>query len=145
MQRSFRSWWVVIRCALLLAIPFGCFAQAQVPSIALKGYDPVAYFTQGKPVKGEQSMSHEFDDVRYLFSSAKNKAAFVADPDKYAPQFAGVCTGGVSKGMKTESNPELWAIVNGKLYTFSSLKARETVLESPAVIAQAHKNWTALK
>ena len=47
--------------------------------------------------------------------------------------------------MKTESNPELWAIVNGKLYTFSSQKAKETVLESPALIAQAHKNWTALK
>ena len=145
MQRSFRSWWVLVRCALLLAIAFGAFAQAQAPSIALKGYDPVAYFTQGKPVKGEQSMSHEFDDVRYLFSSAKNKAAFVADPDKYAPQFTGMCSGGVSKGMKTESNPELWAIVNGKLYTFSSQKAKETVLESPALIAQAHKNWTALK
>ena len=145
MQRSFRSWWVLVRCALLLAIPLGAFAQAQAPSIALKGYDPVAYFTQGKPVKGVQSMSHEFDDVRYQFSSAKNKAAFVADPDKYAPQFTGMCSGGVSKGMKTESNPELWAIVNGKLYTFSSQKAKETVLESPALIAQAHKNWVTMK
>lgn len=145
MQHSFRRWWMWACCALLLATPFGAFGQARAPSIALKGYDPVAYFTQGKPVKGEQNMSHEFDDVRYLFSSAKNKAAFVGDPDKYAPQFAGQCSGGVSKGKKTESDPELWAIVNGKLYLFSSQKAKETVLESPAVIAQADKNWATLK
>lgn len=145
MKSIAHNWYRFLWCAFMLAMPGVAMAQAPAASVALKGYDPVAYFTQGKPVKGAQSLSHDFDDVRYLFSSAENKAAFVANPDKYTPQFAGLCSGGVSKGMKAESNPELWAIVNGKLYTFSTQKAKETVLSNPALIAQAHKNWDNLK
>lgn len=146
MQNPIRKWWVlVLWAALFSAMQSVAHAQAPAAPVALKGYDPVAYFTEGKPVKGVPGNSLEFDDARYWFSSAKNKSAFVADPDKYSPQFAGFCSGGMAKGKKAESNPELWAVVNGKLYMFSSLKAKEEVLANPERIAEAHKNWANLR
>ncbi|MBL8346148.1 MAG: YHS domain protein, partial [Rubrivivax sp.] len=66
--------------------------------MALRGIDVVSYFQPGGPVKGRATWRHDFDGVRYLFSSEKNKAAFVADPDRWLPQFDGLCTTGLSKG-----------------------------------------------
>ena len=143
MQKAIRKWWILVLSSILWS-GLHSIANAQAP-VALKGYDPVAYFTEGKPVKGSPGNSADFDDARYFFSSVKNKSAFVADPEKYVPQFAGLCSGGMTKGMKAESNPEVWAVVGGKLYLFSSLKARESVQSSPENIARAHKNWTNLK
>lgn len=70
-------------------------AQAQntaEPAVALQGTDVVSYFQPGGPMKGQTALRHDFDGARYLFSNAQNKAAFVADPDRYLPQFAGLCT-----------------------------------------------------
>ncbi len=146
MRNPIRKWWVlVLLAALWSGIQAVANAQAPAAPTALKGYDPVAYFTEGKPVKGASGNSVDFDDARYLFSSAKNKSTFVADPEKYLPQFAGLCSGGMVKGMKVESNPEIWSVVNGKLYLFSSLRARESVQANPENIPQAHKNWANLK
>lgn len=144
MQVAQGRWWVSVIVLAVLWSGWQVAAQAQTGTVplALKGYDPVAYFSEGKPVKGVPGISHEFDDARYLFSNTRNKAAFVADPGKYAPQFAGLCSGGMVKGMKVESNPELWAIVDGKLYLFSSLKARDSVQGDRERVAQAHTQWT---
>src|SRR5688572_28512084 len=68
--------------------------------IALSGYDPVAYFTDGKPAKGAREHWHAFDDAVYLFRSAAHRNQFAAQPERYAPQYAGYCAGGVSKGYK---------------------------------------------
>ena len=86
--------------------------------LALKGYDPVAYFTVGKPTKGSPDIALEWDEHRYLFSTEENRARFKADPARYAPQFADYCAMALSKGELVEANPENWTIVDGKLYIF---------------------------
>lgn len=114
--------------------------------VVLKGYDPVAYFTDNRPVKGAQNISYDWDGGRYLFSSTRNRDQFASSPDRYAPQYAGFCTTGVSKGEKSEANPELWKIVDGKLHVFATPKAKDAVdKDQAAVIGLANKNWPKLK
>ena len=114
--------------------------------IALSGYDPVAYFEDGKPAKGSPEFWYNFDDVTYIFRSAEHRAKFAADPERYAPQYAAYCAGGVSKGYKTEPDPEAWIIADGKLYVFQ-FKDRipyfKTIIDE--VAAKANANWPAVK
>src|SRR4051812_32749156 len=84
--------------------------------VALSGYDPVTYFTPGRPEKGLPEFSAPFDDAIYWFTSAEHRAIFVGDPDRYAPQFNAFCAVMVSRGTKREADPEAWAIMEGKLY-----------------------------
>ena len=93
------------------------------PRVALKGYDPVSYFTDGKPEKGTGEFTFAFDDTTYWFKSAEHKAKFAADPERYAPQFDGYCAMQLSRGIKSEADPEVWTITNGKLYVFSKKPA----------------------
>jgi YHS domain-containing protein len=74
--------------------------------VILKGYDPVAYFTESKPVKGDPKYSYEWDEGRYHFASAKHRDMFAGDPEKYAPQFGGYCTGSMSRGGAQRGRPE---------------------------------------
>jgi len=108
--------------------------------LALKGNDPVSYFNNPRPIKGASSYAYDFDDTRYLFASAKNKELFSADPDRYAPQFTGLCTTGLSMGMKAQANPEVYLVQDGKLYVFSSPEARDMALKDPSVIERARQN-----
>ena len=131
------------------AWPVFVFANAGPPEgrrIALSGYDPVAYFVDSKPTKGSREFWYSFDDVIYIFRSAEHRAKFAADPEHYAPQFAGYCAGGVSKGYKTEPDPEAWLIANGKLYVFE-LKERIPFFKShiDEVAAKANANWPTVK
>lgn len=126
------------------ALAFASAALAQSPHAArvvLKGYDPVAYFTENRAVRGAPDISADFDGGRYLFSKAQNRQVFTRDPDRYAPQFAGFCTAGLAKGMKAEANPEIFIVANGKLYTFSSMKAKQAALADPGLIARAENHW----
>jgi YHS domain-containing protein len=114
--------------------------------IAIGGYDPVAYFTDGHPVKGSPTFSFPFDDAVYYFASTEHQKMFAADPDRYAPQYSGYCAVGVSKGKKAEANPESWAISNGRLYVFHSQKANDAFAEDSAgTIVKANTNWPVLK
>ena len=83
---------------------------------AINGYDPVAYFLQGKPVKGVQNLSYQWKDATWYFSSQQNLEAFRTAPEKYAPQYGGYCAYGLSDGHKASTEPDAWTIVNGKLY-----------------------------
>ena len=127
----------ILTLAAALALPALTLAQAKAP--ALKGHDPVAYFVDGGPVKGTASIAYDFDDSRYLFSKPKHRELFAADPDRYAPQFTGLCTVGMAKGMKAEADPSVWKIVDGKLYVFSSVQAREQGERDPSLLAKAHQ------
>jgi YHS domain-containing protein len=132
--------------AIVAASSLGAGALAQStpgaePRVALKGYDPVAYFTEQRPVKGAAEFRQDFDGDRYHFASAKNRTAFNADPDRYAPQFAAMCAMGVSNGKRTEADPNVWKIVDGKLYVFSSTRALEAVEKDPSLLAKARKSW----
>lgn len=114
--------------------------------IALRGYDPVAYFTDGGPAKGSPEFWFAFDDVVYLFRSAEHRAKFAADPERFAPQYDGYCAGGVSRGVKTEPHPEAWLIANGKLYVFEfpeRVPMFRKIIEE--VAAKADKAWPGMR
>lgn len=93
-------------------------AVAQGISLAIKGYDPVAYFADGKPTRGVPEFEHEWDGLRYRFSRAEYRELFKADPVRYAPQFGNFCAMALSKGELVEADPENWLISDGKLYVF---------------------------
>jgi len=110
--------------------------------VALQGYDPVAYFTDNHPEKGSDQFSASFDGTTYWFANADHKALFVADPDHYAPRFNGYCTVMVSRGIKYEANPEMWAISDGKLWVFGGPRAASSFGEQTAdIVAKATENW----
>ena len=116
------------------------------PRVAIEGYDPVAYFTDGRPVKGSAAFSFPFDEAVYYFANAEHQKMFAADPDRYAPQFSGYCAAGLSMGVKVEADPEAWVISDGKLYVFYSREASSRFAEGRAgMIAKAQANWTTLK
>jgi YHS domain-containing protein len=114
--------------------------------VALRGYDPVSYFIEGQPVKGSAEFAAEFDGATYWFKSAERRDMFVADPDRYAPQFGGLCTITVAHGGIAEPDPEAWAIADGKLYVFG---AKEGVAlfrrQTASIIGQAAENWPRLR
>ena len=102
--------------------------RAETPArTALWGYDPVSYFTAGHPERGSAQFSFRFDDTTYWFASEEHRKMFVADPERFAPQFRGFCTLSVARGLKIEVDPEAWAIWNGKLYVFGSKRRRAGV------------------
>jgi len=83
---------------------------------AVGGYDPVAYFTEGKPVKGTKQHSLNYQGAQWFFANQANLDLFEADPDKYAPQYGGYCAYAVGIGQTAKGNPKNWDIVDGKLY-----------------------------
>jgi hypothetical protein len=134
---------VLLPIAAVLAA--GSAAHAQDKRVMLKGHDPVAYFTEGRPVKGLPQFTHDWDGDRYQFASAANRDKFIADPDRYAPQFGGYCTGSMSRNVVNEMHPEAWIISDGKLYVFGQPKFRELALKDPQWLASrvplATVNW----
>ena len=131
------------------AASFGQSTPSEPLRVVLKGHDPVAYFTDGKPVKGNPKISYDWDDGRYYFASAKNRDTFAAAPERYLPQFGGYCTGSMSKGVRNEGDPEAWIIADGRLYVFGAVKFRDVAekdREQLAVwIAGANNNWRGKK
>ncbi|WP_119394897.1 YHS domain-containing (seleno)protein [Salinibius halmophilus] len=83
---------------------------------AIRGYDPVAFFTESKAVEGDKAIQYEWQDTTWLFSSVENKALFVENPEQYAPQYGGYCAWAVSQGYTASVDPTAWTIVDDKLY-----------------------------
>jgi YHS domain-containing protein len=114
--------------------------------IALSGYDPVSYFTEGHPEKGSVEFQAPFDDATYWFKSAEHRALFVADPDHYAPQFRGYCTVTLAHGTRLEADPEAWVIADGRLYVFGSKEAIPMFrAQTASVVQKATDNWATLR
>jgi YHS domain-containing protein len=115
-------------------------------SAAIRGYDPVGYFTQNKAVKGDRKFVHEWKNTRWYFSSQQNMDAFVHEPEKYAPQYGGYCAYGCSNGYKAPTDPQAWTIVNGKLYLNYNVDVRsEWSKNKNERIEKADKNWEKIK
>ncbi|MES2126064.1 MAG: YHS domain-containing (seleno)protein [Pseudomonadota bacterium] len=113
---------------------------------AIKGYDPVAYFAEGKAVKGERQFSFTWQKAEWHFASAANLKAFQADPEKYAPQFGGYCAYGVSQGYAPATDPTAYTIADGKLYLNYNHKVSDKWNgDRDAYIVQGTQNWPALK
>ena len=90
-------------------------------TLALKGYDPVAYFTDGKPIEGSSQYEAEWDHNKYRFASAEHRDLFKSDPAHYAPQFGNACTTTLSRGGFKEVDPQAWVIHDDKLYMFGGI------------------------
>ena len=113
--------------------------------LAVGGHDPVAYFVDGKPVKGDSKFSAEYNDAEWRFANAENLAAFQLDPEKYAPQYGGYCAWAVSQGYTASGDPDNWRIVDGKLYLNYNDEVQETwVTDIPGFISSANDNWPTL-
>jgi len=110
--------------------------------IALKGYDPVAYFLNGAPTKGSDQYSFAWKGVTYRFASTGNLEKFKADPEKYLPQYGGYCAYAMSLDRIADIDPSRWAIVNGKLYLNNGFVAEKLwSLNKNGDIESADRNW----
>ncbi len=134
---------------MLFAIVFVPPAQSEEPKLSISGYDPVAYFTDGKPVQGKSEFEYLWHKLRWRFASDEHRASFAKDPDRYTPQYDGYCALGVSageEGHKDTVDPEAWAIVDGKLYLTHMSQGMDDWRQNPAdYIKQADANWAAVK
>ena len=113
---------------------------------AIQGYDPVAYFVDQRPVKGKPELFLDWQGSTWHFSTAANRDAFLADPEKYAPQFGGYCSFGVAHGYAPQTDPAAFTIVNGKLYlNYNPTVSEKWNAEREGYIARATQNWPRLK
>ncbi|HVJ53427.1 MAG TPA: YHS domain-containing (seleno)protein [Aliidongia sp.] len=117
-----------------------------VEGVAIKGYDPVAYFTGGRPRLGDPKITAEFDGATWRFATEAHRKAFVADPAKYEPDFGGFCAYGVAHGNKVDIDPAAYTIVNDRLYLNVTLDVRRMWLKDlPEELADGDKNWPTVK
>jgi YHS domain-containing protein len=113
--------------------------------VAIQGYDPVAFFTDNKPVKGDQKFLLKHDGAIYFFASKEHKDLFKADPAKYTPEFGGYCAYGVSRNKLVEIDVDAFQIVDGKLLLQYSKGVRDDFNEdAKGNLAKANANWTGL-
>jgi YHS domain-containing protein len=133
---------------VLLTLALSAQAQSNVDSsgLALKGYDPVAYFAEGRPVPGKPEFTARHEGATYRFASAASRDAFRAAPAKYAPQYGGYCAFGMASGYKAPIEPEAWTIVEGKLYLNYNLSVRSRwSADIPGFIRKADANWRTVR
>jgi YHS domain-containing protein len=110
--------------------------------IALKGYDPVAYFTDNAPMKGQPQFSSRYKGATYYFASAEHKKTFDTNPAKYEPQFGGFCAYGVSKGYTVKIEPDAFQVVDGRLLLQYDKSVREKFRQdTPGNLKRADSNW----
>ena len=111
-------------------------------TLAINRYDTVAYFTKGKALPGNQQYLSQWNGLIWYFSNKEHKDLFDNNPEKYAPQYNGYCAWAMAESRKAETDPEVWKIVNGKLYLNCSEAAFESWSKDiPGNIKKADKNW----
>jgi YHS domain-containing protein len=120
----------------------GIETNSEGDKVAIKGYDAVAYFTEGNAVKGNSQYSYRWDDARWYFSTPEHRQQFSENPEQYAPQFGGYCANGLSHGVILAADPEEWTIVDGKLYLKYNREARdEWRQDQTGMIKKAEEQW----
>lgn len=139
---------VLASCASVMPLA----AQAAGPvnvnaqGLAVQGYDPVAYFVVGKPVKGSPEFSAAWNGATYWFANAAHLQTFQTDPARFEPQYGGYCAFGVAQGAKPDIDPQAFAVVDGKLYlNLSPGIQKRWQADIPGHIRKASQNWLTLK
>lgn len=114
---------------------------------AIRGYDPVAYFTEGEPVAGSPEFEAQWNGATWRFASAENRARFLADPEAYAPQYGGFCAWAVAeKGALYSIDPQAWKIVDGRLYlNYSDSIQRRWEQDIPGFIELGDRRWPQIR
>ncbi len=141
------------RSTLLRALPllmagvalYGCAGSKPVfekDGVALRGYDPVAYFTQGQPVKGLPQFQAIHQGAVFHFASQASRDAFVAAPEKFAPQYGGYCAFGMANGYKAATDPAAFTVQDGKLYlNYNQDVQKMWSADRAAFVRKADANW----
>lgn len=115
---------------------------AWLSAAAVGGHDPVAYFTDGKPVAGNPSITHQWKGATWRFASERNRDLFRARPEAYAPQYGGYCAWAVSQGYTAKGDPNHWKVVDGKLYlNYDANVQKNWEKDIPGHISRADRNW----
>jgi len=115
-------------------------------NVAIQGYDPVAYFTEGEPVKGRPEHSFFWNDAEWHFANPAHRDMFAANPERYAPQFGGFCSMALSNGAIVAADPDMWTIVDGKLYLKVTEQGRDRFRQdAETYIEKAEKHWDELQ
>lgn len=113
--------------------------------VAIRGYDPVAFFTDGQAAEGDPKIVYHWMDADWRFTSQEHRDLFAAEPEKYAPQYGGYCAYAAAKGQVYDANPQFWKIVDGKLYLNYDQSAQSAWEEDiPGNIDKAAKVWPSL-
>ena len=117
---------------------------AATEGVAISGYDPVAYFTDGGPVVGSQTYSADWHGAEWWFETEENRTTFLSAPDRFAPQFGGFALESVANGNGFAGNPEVFKILEGRLYLSRSPKSQSLWLRNPdGYIRAAEQAWAA--
>jgi len=138
--------------AFILALLLSLSASAPKPAVntqsgnlALHGYDAVAYFTEGQAIRGVPQFDTTWNGAKWRFASADHRDRFINAPDSFAPQFGGYCAWAVAHGYTADGDPEVWKIVDGRLYlNYSRRVQRKWEANIPEFIRQGRGNWPAV-
>jgi YHS domain-containing protein len=133
-----------IRLVLLIACVTAAASGAD-GSLAIRGYDPVAYFTLQRATPGNPRFEYSWDEHVYRFASAAHREAFIKDPVRYAPQFTNYCAVALSRGERQPVNPEYWLISDGKLYLFGKSAGPALFAKDPSILERANRNRALLR
>ena len=145
-RMNYKQWFAV----LLLGFSSALFAAGNhdiytswFSDKAVSGYDTVAFFTQGKPVKGSPKYAHEWKGVMWLFATEKHLNMFRDAPERYAPQYGGYCAWAIAvKGDRAPGDPNFWRVVNGRLYLNYDRSVQDKwQADIPGFIKQGDINW----
>jgi len=135
-------------CLLSLLLTGVAVADSPTPPVntehgwAIKGYDPVAYFTTGKPTPGMAQFTAAYKGATYRFASAENRARFIATPEKFVPQYGGYCAYAIALNRIADIDPDEWEIVNDKLYLNNGFLAQTLwSLDKSGNITKGDRNW----
>ena len=149
LAETLRAWRFLTAVTLLLAAgiaratgPYSTTADGDDPRLMLKGYDPVAYFTAGKPLLGNASSRTDFDGVTYRFVNEENRFLFMKNPLKYVPMFGGHCANSMVYALPWPGEPGAWKILDGRLYVFGGeAQRRYFVMDEEANVRLAQRYW----
>lgn len=145
------AWAIACVAATLLgsapAIAEGTVNTGYFGGVAIMGYDPVAYFTEGRSRKGSEEFAYEWLGTPWHFSNAKHRDLFMSEPVKYAPQFGGYCAGEIAfDGITVNIDPDAWRIINGKLYlSYNKPTDEEWKAYAEDLLPKAEANWPKLE
>ena len=137
----------LVLCFLLAVLVSGCGTVRNTMNdegrqVMLRGNDPVAYFTVGKPVKGHPAIAAEHDGVWYYFSTPENKSAFQKAPERFAPRYAGFCTSGAPYALKAAIHADVFAIYKDRLYLFGSERSKANwMMDADENIVLGDRYW----
>lgn len=156
MNRSATIGYLTAAVATIAILSFGkAGAEERVPvntgyfgNVAILGYDPVAYFTDGRAVQGKPEINQSWLGATWHFASTEHRDLFAAEPMSYAPQYGGFCAGSVSMGKITDNiDPNSWRIIDGKLYLFGGSGGLEQDFDPAAsqILAGAEAQWPEVK